>query len=158
LSKTWLWKLQRVLELRSRRLGGSGRKGKQARHWPSMARGGAQCARARGNRRLLYPCVRRWGLSCAQRRGSRGMGTRRRGRPMAEGGAAARHTRVRCVAPANGPASVTYRKHGVTHGPLGIANPQRADPAEPRRGDLRRRRGRTLWSARVPSPIQPSRV
>jgi hypothetical protein len=74
---TRLWKLQRVLELRFRKLGDSGRKGEQARQRPSMARSGARCARSRGNRRLLYPCVRRWGLSCVSRRGSHGMGTKR---------------------------------------------------------------------------------
>jgi hypothetical protein len=75
----------------------------------------------------------------------------RRGRPMADGGAAARHTRVRRVASANGPASITHRKHGVSHGPLDMVEPRRAGPAEPRRG-------RALWSARASSPIQPSPV
>jgi hypothetical protein len=51
----------------------------EARRRPSMAHGGARCARARGRRQPLYPCVRRWGLSYASRRGSRGMGTRRCG-------------------------------------------------------------------------------
>jgi hypothetical protein len=81
-----------------------------------------------------------------------------RSRAMAEGGTTVRHTRVWRVAPANGPASVTHRKHGVAHGPLGMVEPRCVGPAEPRRGDMRRRRGRPLWSARAPSPIQPSPV
>jgi hypothetical protein len=43
--------------------------------------------------------------------------------------------------------------HGgsTAHGAADNGRPRRAGPAESRRGDARRRRGRALWSARVPT-------
>jgi hypothetical protein len=160
-----LWKLQQVLELRSRRLGDSGRKGETS---SAAAFNGARRSTVCSCERELttFISVReavgaflrvKEGDSRHEHKAVRPrqpmVACGRRGRPMAEGGAASQHTRVRRVAPANGPTSVMHRKHGAVHGPLGMAEPRRAGPAKPRRGNVRRRRGHALWSARVPSPI-----
>jgi hypothetical protein len=117
--------------------------------------GGSAVVRARGGGPAFYRrptiarAVRELTMTSWSRHG-RGTATTRGGvrrLPQWSGGegrrgaAAGRATRGAGVGPG--------RRFGegdpTTHGPAGGSPPRRPGPAEPRRGDARRRRGRTLW-------------